>query len=383
MSSRLLKKLSLLNSDAPKPAPASAGVKIYEWFCPADERLYRLNRDALMLMGYTGGAFDIERAAFIDTETTGLSGGAGTVAFLVGMGRVKDGRFYVKQYLMPDYGAEAEMLEALSEDMRFSDAVVHFNGRRFDMPLLRDRCVMKRLPDLGEGKAQLDLLYPARSVWKLRLGSCRLSFLESAVLGMPERDDIPGSEIPGRYFESVRTGNVSLLEDVVRHNRQDIVTLGTLLCELEALYTRPEEAEEQLDLFSLGRTFERQGEYRVARGLYLKASRPRPVRTVQDLRAEKYAGEANLRLYLLQRRRADYEACLGTLQNMIKRGQMGDVPKLELCKLMEHRLHRYSDALRIADGLLASALPEDREALTKRRDRIMAKLIKYGGNEHV
>ncbi|MBR5751506.1 MAG: hypothetical protein IKX84_03865, partial [Clostridia bacterium] len=65
MSSRLLKKLSLLNSDAPKPAPASAGVKIYEWFCPADERLYRLNRDALMLMGYTGGAFDIERAAFI------------------------------------------------------------------------------------------------------------------------------------------------------------------------------------------------------------------------------------------------------------------------------------------------------------------------------
>ncbi len=121
----------------------------------------------------------------------------------------------------------------------------------------------------------------------------------------------------------------------------------------------------------------------MARGLYLKASRPRPVRTVQELRAEKYAGEANLRLYLLQRRRADYEACLGTLQNMIKRGQMGDVPKLELCKLMEHRLHRYSDALRIADGLLASASPEDMEDLTKRRDRIMAKLIKYGGNEYV
>ena len=379
MASKLLKKLSLMNSGAPKPAPVSAGVKIYEWFCPADERLYLLSLDALALMGYTGGEFNIEKAVFIDTETTGLSGGAGTVAFLIGIGWVKNGRFCVKQYLMPDYGAEVEMLQALYEDMQPFDTVVHFNGRRFDMPLLQARCVLKRLPDVGEGKAQLDLLYPARSVWKLRLGCCRLSYLESAVLGMPERDDIPGSEIPGRYFESEKTGDIKLLEDVIKHNRQDIVTMGTLLCTLEALYARPDEAEEQLDLFSLGKAFERQGEYRVARGLYLKASRPRPVHSAKDLRAEKYAGEANLRLYLLQRRRADYAACEMTLGNMIKRRQMGDVPKLELCKLLEHRLHRYGQALSIADELLASAGPEDMEELKKRRDRISAKLIRYGG----
>ncbi len=379
MASTLLKKLSLMNAPATAAPRPAAHVSIREWSCPADERIYHLSQDALLLMGMSGGVFDPERAAFIDTETTGLSGGAGTVAFLIGIGFVQKGRFTVKQYLMPDYSAEAEMLLEVSKELsRFAHAV-HFNGRRFDMPLIRERCVMKRLEDPTKDLEQLDLLYPARSVWKLRAGSCRLSHLESAVLGMPERDDIPGSEIPARYFDCVKSGDMSGLEDVIDHNRQDIATLMTLLCVLCGMYERPDSVTEQLDIYSLGRAFERRGELKLARGLYLKASKPRPVRSAQDLKNEKYAGEANWHLYLLERRRGDWQACHETLSNMLRRNQMPLAAHMELCKLYEHRLRRYGDALNECMILMHSADSKDRPLLAKRYDRIKSKLEKYGG----
>ena len=381
MASSLMRKLSFLDGDKPK-APRADGshVKLYEWACPAETGLDKLRLDALSMMGFTGERFDIRRAVFLDTETTGLSGGAGTVAFLVGIGYLDGERFVVKQYLMPDYSAEVEMLEALRQDMARFETVIHFNGRRFDMPLLGERCVMKRIDDFTKDLWQLDLLYPARSVWKLRIGSCKLSHIESSILGMPERDDIPGSEIPARYFESVRSGNISLLNDVIDHNRQDIVTLATLLKKLESMYAAPDEVSEQIDLFSLGRVFERQGEYRVAKRLYLSASVPRAVSSLRDLENRKYAGEANLRLYHIERRHAQYDKCEQTLLNMLKRGQYVSMARLELCKLYEHRLRRYGDALAQCELLLKNAAnAEDALALIKRQNRLKTKLLKHGG----
>ena len=384
MASGLMRKLSFLSDAKPAaPRPQAASVRIYEWSCPAEKGLESLRLDALSMMGFDGQRFDIRRAVFIDTETTGLSGGAGTVAFLIGTGYVENERFVVKQYLMPDYSAEAEMLEALKRDMARFETAIHFNGRRFDMPLIAERCVMKRIEDFTRDLWQLDLLYPARSVWKLRIGSCRLTHIESAILGMPERDDIPGSEIPAKYFESVRTGNIDLLRDVVDHNRQDIVTLTTLLVTLEKMYAAPEEVSEQIDIFSLGKVFERQGEYRVARHLYLKASVPRATMTAKDLTYGKYAGEANLRLYHIERRNGDYEKCEQTLLNMVKRRQHTDLARLELCKLYEHRLRRYSDALKQCRILLDKANEEEKPALTKRYSRIQTKLLRHGGEKNV
>ena len=380
MASSLMRKLSFLDgTQKSAPAPKAAGVKVYEWSCPAETGLDRLRLEALCTMGFTGQRFDISRAVFLDTETTGLSGGAGTVAFLVGLGCVEGERFTVRQYLMPDYSAEVEMLNALRQDLQRFETVIHFNGRRFDVPLLAQRCVMKRMEDFTKDLWQLDLLYPARAVWKLRIGSCKLGYIESKILGMPERDDIPGSEIPARYFEAVRTGNIDLLRDVIEHNRQDIVTLATLLKQLESMYAEPEEVQEQLDVFSLGRVFERRGEYRMARHMYLKASRPRAVQTLRDLESNKYAGEANLRLYYVERRSRAWDRCEETLINMIKRGQHAFLARLELCKLYEHRLHRYRDALRECDLLLLSADEKDKAALLGRRSRIAAKQTKYGG----
>lgn len=379
MGSGLLKKLSLMERTAAVPQKQSAvNVKLYEKTFQTPAGLQDLDPAALELMGYEGNAFDLERTLFIDTETTGLSGGAGTVTFLIGVGRVSGDRFVVKQYLMPDYSCEAEMLLALKQDFDSCETVVHFNGKRFDMPLIRDRLVLKRIDDYTDSIKQLDLLYPSRTVWKLRLGTCRLGYIETKILGLPERDDIPGGEIPQRYFESIRTQDVTLLNDVIDHNRQDIYTLALLLSKLNECYTSPEKLDEQLDLFSMGRHMEKHGEIRAAEKLYLKASLPRPIKSVSDIRNEKYRGEANLKLYILARRRAEYDACELILKNMIKRRQLGSVPVFELCKLYEHRLKRYEDALIQCDKLLETAETDEIAGLARRRTRIKAKIDRKG-----
>ncbi len=379
MGSSLLKKLSLMERPAAAPQKQSAAnVKLYEETYPAPAGLRHMDAAALELMGYEGETFDPERTLFIDTETTGLSGGAGTVAFLIGVGRVSDDRFVVKQYLMPDYSCETEMLLALKQDFDSCDTVIHFNGKRFDMPLIRDRLVLKRIDDYTDSVNQLDLLYPSRTVWKLRLGTCRLGYIETKILGLPERDDIPGGEIPQRYFESIKTQDVTLLNDVIEHNRQDIYTLALLLVKLNECYSSPEKLDEQLDLFSMGRHMEKHGEIRAAEKLYLKASLPRPIKSVSDIRNEKYRGEANLKLYILARRRGEYDACELILKNMIKRRQLGTVPVFELCKLYEHRLKRFEDALIQCNKLLETADTDEIEELTKRRARIKAKIDRKG-----
>ena len=379
MSSSLLKKLSLMERTATVPQTKSkAAVKLFEKTFPMPDGLQHLDDSALELMGYEGKAFRLDRTLFIDTETTGLSGGAGTVAFLIGVGKTTGDRFVVKQYLMPDYSCETDMLLALRQDFDSCDTVVHFNGKRFDIPLLRDRLVIKRIDDYTDGIYQLDLLYPSRTVWKLRLGTCRLGYIETKILGLPERDDIPGGEIPQRYFESIKAQDTELLNDVIEHNRQDIYTLAFLLAKLNDCYTSPEKLDEQLDLFSMGRCLERHGEVRAAEKLYLKASLPRPIKSISDIRNEKYRGEANLKLYILARRRGEYDACELILKNMIKRRQLGTVPVFELCKLYEHRLKRYDDALIQCEKLLETADIEEISDLTKRRMRIKSKIERKG-----
>ena len=128
----------------------------------------------------------------------------------------------------------------------------------------------------------------------------------------------------------------------------------------------------------MGRCLERHGEVRAAEKLYLKASLPRPIKSISDIRNEKYRGEANLKLYILARRRGEYDACELILKNMIKRRQLGTVPVFELCKLYEHRLKRYDDALIQCEKLLETADIEEISDLTKRRMRIKSKIERKG-----
>jgi uncharacterized protein len=183
--------------------------------------------------------FERERLAFLDLETTGLSGGAGTVAFLCGIGYHAGEDFVFEQYFLADYPGERDFLEALIGSLRAPrDAIlVTYNGRAFDIPLLRTRLSMNGMRI--EDYRQADLLYPSRRLFKRRLGSARLADVGEAVLGLSREGDVPGAEVPERYFDFLKTGSVGGLLDVFRHNELDVEGLARLCAFLEGVFSFP------------------------------------------------------------------------------------------------------------------------------------------------
>lgn len=210
------------------------------------------------------GGLDLSTALFLDLETTGLAGGTGTVPFLVGLGFYREGRFRVVQYFLHDIGAEEEMLDDLSRFFRETGfrSVVSYNGRAFDLPLLETRFVLKRRPfDLSE-LPHLDFLFPARVLWRHKHDNCRLCHLAREVVQTGRSEDIPSAEIPLRYFEYLRSRDFSLIEPILYHNQEDILSLlalvvsGAELVEMGAAEELPEEMD-GMDLYGVGRMFER------------------------------------------------------------------------------------------------------------------------------
>jgi uncharacterized protein YprB with RNaseH-like and TPR domain len=215
-------------------------------------------------------SFDLRRAAFLDTETTGLAGGAGTAAFLIGVGWVDGERFRVRQYFMRDYHEEGALLHALASELASFEALVTFNGKMFDVPLLDARFRLNRARFPLTGVPHLDLLHPARRLWKARLESCRLQSLEAELMGLRRHGDIPGEEIPQVYFDWVRRRDSRLLARVFEHNRQDIVSLAALAV-LACQWVEESRAEDPRDIFSLGRVLERGRRYERSEACYRRA----------------------------------------------------------------------------------------------------------------
>ncbi|HBG09414.1 MAG: ribonuclease H-like domain-containing protein [Limnochordia bacterium] len=183
-----------------------------------------------------GDRLNLERALFLDTETTGLAGGTGTYAFLVGLGYFTPDSFVVKQVLMRDYNEELALLHVVDQELGAKDAVISFNGRTFDLPLLQTRFALARLGFQGaSGKVHYDLLPMSRRLWKYKLSSCSLNSLEEHLLGVQRSGDIPGYEIPQRYFDFLHTGQGRLLQDIVEHNFLDIVSMASLLFRIQTV----------------------------------------------------------------------------------------------------------------------------------------------------
>jgi uncharacterized protein YprB with RNaseH-like and TPR domain len=215
----------------------------------------------------TLAGFDLHRAVFLDTETTGLNGGAGTAAFLVGVGFVRDDRFVVRQYVMRDYEEEAALLGALAEDLRGFRHLVTYNGRTFDLPLLETRYRLCRTRFPLARASHLDLLAPARRLWKERLVSCRLQSLERSLLSLERHEDVPGEEIPRIYFDYVRRRDGRALARVLEHNRLDVVSLAAVAV-LASEWVHEDRAEDPRDVFSLGRVYEGALLYERSEALY-------------------------------------------------------------------------------------------------------------------
>jgi uncharacterized protein YprB with RNaseH-like and TPR domain len=226
-------------------------------------------------------ATSTRRTLFIDLETTGLSGGAGTVAFLVGCGYFDLGAFQVRQFLLTSHSGERALLAAVAEFFDGADLIVSYNGKTFDLPVMETRWLFHRMQLPLDGVPHFDMLHPARRLWRSRMhepalgdeGGCRLSTLERALFGVSRVGDVSGMEIPSRYFRFLRTGDPRPLEPVLEHNRLDLVSLAAVTAHAASLAESGAEAcRDDGEALALGRVYERAGALERAESCYRRAA---------------------------------------------------------------------------------------------------------------
>jgi len=250
---------------------------------------------------------DPEKWLFLDTETTGLAGGTGTYAFLVGLAWWDAGGLQVEQLFLRDFSEEHSLLHELSARLAERPVLVTFNGKSFDWPLLESRFTMTRAIRVPSLAAHLDLLHPARALWKLRLGSVRLVELErhvldAARLGWHREDDVCSPLIPQYYFDYLRGGSAVPLAAVVKHNQMDLRGLAALFGKINSLLDERQashDAADSLDLFGLSRYLNRRGEQERAHSMCAQA-------LGAGLPAE-FRPQATRELAIMARRRGDVE----------------------------------------------------------------------------
>lgn len=213
---------------------------------------------------------DSKRWLFLDTETTGLAGGTGTCAFLVGLGWWERGGFRVEQLFLRDYDEEHAVLLALAERLEERPVLVTYNGKSFDWPLLETRFRLTRQIEPQLPRVHLDLLHPARQLWRCELGTARLAEIERLVLGLERGPDVLSDLIPQMYFDFLRGGSPEPLVPVFEHNRRDLVGLATLARHLARLANAPETGG-PLEQYGLSRLLERAGARAEARRIYQMA----------------------------------------------------------------------------------------------------------------
>jgi uncharacterized protein YprB with RNaseH-like and TPR domain len=217
-------------------------------------------------------AADPSQWLFLDTETTGLAGGTGTYAFLVGVAWWDAGGLEVEQFFMREHSEEHSLLVALDERLAARRVLVTFNGKSFDWPLLETRYRMTRVITPRVPRVHLDFLHPARHLWRLRLGSVRLAELERHVLGWNRGTDIESELIPQIYFDYLRGGDPDPLVPVFRHNQMDLRGLAALAGRVISLLAQPEAAEsDALELYGVSRLLDRRGHSDRAQRLYSRA----------------------------------------------------------------------------------------------------------------
>ncbi|MCI0624559.1 MAG: ribonuclease H-like domain-containing protein [Acidobacteria bacterium] len=325
----------------------------------------------IQLLGGRKRSCDLRCVVFLDTETTGLAGGVGTVAFLVGLGRWTDSGFCVEQYLMRDYHEERAMLLALQESLATTQVLVTFNGKAFDVPLLQSRFVLARQRWPLARALHLDLLHPARRLWKLRLGNCCLANLESELFGIEREEDVPGHLIPQLYFRYARTGNPQSVGGILSHNRQDIETLARLALRVGEVFSgQSSKGLAPVDLFSAGKYAGVLGERELAMS-WNKAALRGDLPAALQIEAVKWIA-ASLKA------QKNYSEAVQLWKDLSERSEvfLEDVHE-ELAIYYEHRKCDLEEALRLSEHAISQL--QSRALLKKwqhRRDRLAMKLAR-------
>jgi hypothetical protein len=313
---------------------------------------------------------DFRKALFLDTETTGLSGGTGTFAFMVGLGFFEGDRFLVNQFFMRDYSEERASLSLIKKTIDSFQFLVTFNGRQYDIPLLETRFILSRMISKIREMPNFDLLYPSRRIWKGAYENCRLVTLESQLLGVERTGDIPSEWIPYLYFEYIQTGDASKIQPVFYHNQMDILSMVALAGRIHLVYHDPQAARPRkgIEHFALGRLFLEHGQREKAIPCFEIALK----RCDDDLSWEvmKWLSRAFKKTGQGERARSLWE-------EMISWPYKKDAfPYIELAKYHEHRLKDWDRAMAYVDKALAFIAPHQQkevELLRHRRQRLEQK----------
>jgi uncharacterized protein len=329
-------------------------VLVRNWFSSPEHRdisevsleLLSRGRDGTPSKQMRTALADPSKWLFLDTETTGLAGGTGTYAFLIGLGWWDAGALQVEQFLMRDFGEEHAILHEVAARIAERPVLVTFNGKAFDWPLLENRFTMTRSIAVPRLAAHLDLLHPARALWKLRLGSVRLVELErhvldAARLGWHRQDDVLAALIPQHYFDYLRGGPAEPLAAVVRHNQMDLRGLAALVGRIDALLASDEGRDaESLDLFGLSRFFQRRGEPQRAHSACTQA--------IGLGLPKEYDQQARWDLALLAKRRAEHDKAAALWHELVKDQRNGAHACEQLAVYYERKKKDFERALEFA-----------------------------------
>jgi hypothetical protein len=316
----------------------------------------------------------------LDTETTGLQTGAGTLVFLVGLLHWRDEGARLVQYFIPEPAGESEMLRDLWRELEPVDALVSFNGLAFDCSRLRTRGILSRLDPRVLDKPQLDLMHPARRIAAGWLPDCRLKSLEERLLGREREDDLPGSAVPEVYRSWLSEGRQPDLPRVLEHNRHDVENLMHLAAVLAAIYS---DAEDPLELppsahHRLGRTLLARERVSAAKARFERAMREGEP-TV--------ACRAALELARLHKRAGEWKRAEEIYRHCAQRWPSWVPARVELAKIQEHRRKDLAAALKTVTGVLEilvnlpkskrdEVFPATVDELEYRRERLSRRLSK-------
>ncbi|MBM3152528.1 MAG: hypothetical protein FJZ96_10080 [Chloroflexi bacterium] len=307
----------------------------------------------------------LESFAFLDTETSGLAGGTGTYAFLVGIGFFRGDAFHLSLFFMRDPAEEPALLAAIERCLAPMQALVTFNGKAFDAPLLATRYRLHQVPVPFEGCLHLDLLPLARRLWRDRLPSRALKYLEENILDAPRTsEEVPGYEIPYLYFDYLRSGDARPLGGASSTNAMDVVAMAALLNHIGRMLSDPlhDSIEHGLDRVALAKLFEDLGCWGEAARLY--------ERGLEERLPEADFAQAVRRLSTLQRRRGDLEAAVRLWTTAAGDGHA--YACVELAKHCEHRLRDIPQAIQWADR--AESLLRDTDLPAYARDHWLAEI---------
>lgn len=294
-----------------------------------------------------------DKLLFLDTETTGLAGGTGTVAFLVGMARIDGGCLHLRQLLLTGFRGEAALLDLALDWISTAEALVTFNGKSFDLPLLVTRYRLARFADPFTTCGHLDLLHPIRCAFRRGWPDCRLQTAERRLLEFSRADDLPGWLVPGAWFDFVREGDFSRIPAVLDHNAWDTISLAGLCAALARVY---DAGHSEADCAAIARALLRSGQ-RDAAHRHLSRFR------------ESGDREGLLALADFCRRESRKDEAVALWEQLAAEGCLAALERL--AKHFEHDARDYARALAAAEALLARAPGSGHE---KRRARLLARL---------